>query len=399
MNKGLEKFEIINSYLSKIKDTIKNLEIDLDKYEIFYRGESKYHNETIPGVFREDDGLKREHKEFRELELRYPAIFDSAKSTIDKLAIMQHYGLPTRLIDFTTNPLLALYMAIDSEDLSYFCPTIKIVCVKKDKIKYYDSDTVSVFSNFAKMDYDKSIDIYKKQIVWIVEKIAEYYEMDYDSKCYSCKKEEQKIEGIVEKFKDKDKEIRKLLEIMHEKSKEDEIKFTDLACISSKLKSTGYPKKALSEGFCYAVDNVHYLLHLIKDEKPYFKDMIWMEHLDEDIVFLKPKHNSQRLINQAGLFALFGLKNGKKIKYSLEDIWRSQENKEDKFFVFTKLRSREWISNNKCLKYSTDPKYREKKLKKEVKGIMNSLAILGITGDKVYPEMEHASKFIKKLEI
>ena len=143
--------ELITNFLNKIDKYIKEESIDLDDYEIFYRGENKFYESTTPSIFREDL-LKNEHNIFRELELRYPIIFDNTKTTIDKLSIMQHYRLPTRLLDFTTNPLLALYMAIDTDDYIKFCPTIKIVAVKKDKIKYYDSDTVSVFANFSKID-------------------------------------------------------------------------------------------------------------------------------------------------------------------------------------------------------------------------------------------------------
>lgn len=102
----------------------------------------------------------------------------------------------------------------------------------------------------------------------------------------------------------------------------------------------------------WANNSIQNLLHLIKDEKLYFKDMIWIEHFDKKVVFVKPKHNSQRLINQAGLLALFGMDNGEK----------------------KDLCSKDYIGQLKT-----------------------ALGILGVTQDKVYPEMENASKYVKEI--
>ena len=328
--------ELITNFLNKIDKCIKDNNIDLDNYEIFYRGENKFHESTIPSIFREDF-LKNEHNIFRELELRYPNIFDNTKSTIDKLSIMQHYRLPTRLLDFTTNPLLALYMAIDTDDYIKFCPTIKIVTVKKDKIKYYDSDTVSVFANFSKIDTSFNVN----------------------------------LDGNYCNDNGNIKENNTLSRI-------GKLGFSYIDSTKSKTLAKNLKNDL---GKCLTKNNhdLQYLLHEIKGEKTYFQDMVWMEHLDKSVVFVKPKHNSQRIINQAGLFALFGINHGKKEAFSLEECV------DDEHFILDSFKLYEFCSEaTMCDKSFVD-------------SIRKTLSTLGVTIDKVYPEIEYSSQHIKNM--
>lgn len=78
----------------------------------WFRGCSQNSYTLLPTLFRSEDIKKREGYLAIEFRRRATAKFQNISSQFDWLCAMQHYGIPTRLLDWTESLAVALYFSI-----------------------------------------------------------------------------------------------------------------------------------------------------------------------------------------------------------------------------------------------------------------------------------------------
>lgn len=250
-------------------------------HTLFYRGHSDIDYTAVPTIFRPIKNdlvngryIDKEDELFHNMIMHCPEEFLNCTSAFDHLVKMQHYGLPTRLLDITSNPLVALYFACCSNNGTGKTGKngqILVYQVPNSEIKFYNSDTVSVVSNLSKMPAD----------------------------------------------------------------------FV--------FKNTDHHKK---------------YLHAIKEEKPYFADIIEEPHL-HSILCVKPKLDNRRIVKQNGAFFLFGMGVNKTDNHRIPDKYRDVSIKSIEIPKTVKLK------------------------------ILDELSSVAISEATLFPEIDNVARFLK----
>lgn len=122
-----------------------------DQFEIYYRGVSSYTYEDIPSVLREDFYKDNEAEFIRKCQTERFQEFSDDQTRFDTLVKMQHYGFPTRLLDITRNPLVALYFASQqshTEKLKEYDGKVEAIFISKTKIVTVGSEACAIYSYF-----------------------------------------------------------------------------------------------------------------------------------------------------------------------------------------------------------------------------------------------------------
>lgn len=140
----------INSLISSLKKTSKTL---------FYRGHSNPNYILRPSVMRTPHLQQSENKLYHELLINCPEDFEKCHTHLEKLVKMQHYGLPTRLLDITRNLLVALYFACENQSETFG----ELVLISADNcdIRYPQSDTISILASLSVFPAEKQQEFYR----------------------------------------------------------------------------------------------------------------------------------------------------------------------------------------------------------------------------------------------
>lgn len=112
-------------------------------------------------------------------------------------------------------------------------------------------------------------------------------------------------------------------------------------------------------------EKIRYLLHEIKEEKPYFDPIINHEHI-ESVICVKPKLDNPRVIRQDGAFFLFGMDGSKRVQAKF---------------------SKEYLFMRGSVKLIINGDGKDK--------LKRQLASIGISEANMFPEIDSVSNYLK----
>lgn len=304
----------------------------------FFRGHADKDFELIPSIYRNNGFIKNEDKIIQETLVHRPDYFASNDTLFEKLVKLQHYGYPTRLLDLTSNPLVALYFAVESESHKDKDGEVIILDIPNSKIRYESSGLVSVLSAIS----IRESDFCPKKYHNICEKFAREQQILMEINLTNIRN----FVNLNPKSTYKDYVEKNMTEQHIERGLKNIFNDTYVKCLNN------------------APDIVK-LLNDIRIDRPGFTSSIFPDDFYK-IVCVQAKLNNPRIERQQGSFLLFGISEEGKMKPAS-------------------------INNSKDIKINrivVPGKYKE--------DIRKELEVFGISKRSLFPELADQAEFIKE---
>lgn len=158
VNQKKSVIDYINNEFYIVRDI---LEFSKEIYKLnatnVYRGQRDSTWKLLPSIHRKRDKIKidminHEKKLYKNIRKQNHSEFKKQDEFINEIIKMQHYGIPTPLMDWTTNPLIALFFATSpGGDGKVFIVNFK------EQIKVeFDTDEFKKYSDFLEKIYKES---------------------------------------------------------------------------------------------------------------------------------------------------------------------------------------------------------------------------------------------------
>ena len=114
--KGSVAITSLTGFIEAIESIDAHADVKRRTTGLWFRGiGEKYSKALVPSLYRKANLSQYEREMARDFRLRYRGYGIADRSYIERMSMMQHYGLPTRLLDWTENALCALYFACDGK--------------------------------------------------------------------------------------------------------------------------------------------------------------------------------------------------------------------------------------------------------------------------------------------